>query len=112
MGNYSPVQIKLAGLSPEKLDVKFISMNDIKKIIYNCHQATLLIEKKQLERLTIREKMELRLHLAGCSVCKIFQRQSILISQRVKNLVRSSQKHSLDELYKKDLQDQINKKLK
>lgn len=89
-------------------------MNDIKKIIYNCHQATLLIEKKQLERLTIREKMELRLHLAGCSVCKLFQRQSILISQRVKNLVRSpsSQKRSLDELYKKDLQDQINKKLK
>ena len=108
------MQIKLAGLSPEKLDVKFISMNDIKKIIYNCHQATLLIEKKQLERLTIREKMELRLHLAGCSVCKLFQRQSIMISQRVKNLVRSpfSQKRSLDELYKKDLQDQINKKLK
>ena len=88
-------------------------MNEIKKIIYNCHKATLLIEKKQIARLTLREKMELRLHLSGCSVCKLFQQQSMLINRHVKSFLRSSVKQDrvLDEFYKKDLQQQIDRKL-
>ena len=89
-------------------------MNDLKKIAYNCHKATLLIEKKQLARLTLREKMELKIHLAGCSVCKLFERQSILINKQMKNLFQSSlqKNHALDERYKKELQEKIDEKLK
>ena len=89
-------------------------MDDAKKIMYNCRHATMLIEKKQLTKLTIREKFELKLHLAGCSVCKIFQRQSILINKQVKNLFRQAtqKEHVLDDDYKKTLQEQITEKLK
>lgn len=89
-------------------------MNDVKKIIYNCRHATLLIEKKQLERLTIREKMELKLHLAGCSVCRLFQRQSIMINKKIRSLFQASARKEdvLEDEYKKKLQQQIEEKLK
>ena len=89
-------------------------MNEIKKIVYSCRQATLLIEKKQLTKLTIRERIELRLHLTGCSVCKLYQQQSLFINKQVKSLFRSGDNREklLDELFKKDLQDQIDKKIK
>jgi hypothetical protein len=88
-------------------------MNEVKKIIYNCHKATMLIEKKQLARLTIREKMELKLHLAGCSVCKLFQQQSILINKQVRSLFHSNtqKEHVLDDTFKKELQARIEEKM-
>ena len=88
-------------------------MNELKKIAYNCRKATLLIEKKQLAKLTLREKMELNIHLTGCSVCKLFQQQSLLINRQIKRLLQSSmlEKRSLDEKYKKELQEKIEKKL-
>ncbi len=89
-------------------------MKKVKNIIYTCKQATFLIEKKQITRLTIREKLELKLHLAGCSVCKLFQRQSIMINRQIKNHFHlpSREDHTLDDEYKKTLQEQIEEKLK
>lgn len=89
-------------------------MNKMKKIAYNCQKATLLIEKEQLAGLTTREKVELRLHLAGCSVCKIFQRQSILINKQVKSLfhLAKQKEHVLGDGYKKTLQEKIEEKLR
>ncbi len=86
-------------------------MNEIKKIAYNCHQATLLIEKKQLTKLSLREKFELKLHLSGCSVCRVFQQQSMLINKLVKSYAAAKKEEILDEAYKKKLQEQIDNKL-
>lgn len=90
-----------------------LDKNEIKKIAYNCKQATFLIEKKQLATLTIREKLELKIHLAGCSVCRTFQKQSILINQMVKDLFHSSQPKEikLDESFKNELQGRIEEQL-
>ena len=49
----------------------------------NCRKATWLIEKKQSGSITIREKLELKVHLAGCSACRMFMRQSIVINKLV-----------------------------
>ncbi|ATP58221.1 hypothetical protein CPT03_17985 [Pedobacter ginsengisoli] len=88
-------------------------MNQLKKIQYNCRKATYLIEKQQIGRITTREKLELKIHLAGCSICKTFQRQSILINHMVRNLFQSSSQTDLklDEDFKKDLQKRIDQKL-
>lgn len=53
----------------------------LKKIIYNCRQATFLIEKKSLGKITAAETFQLQIHLAGCSVCRTFQLQSLLINR-------------------------------
>ncbi|NRF37658.1 hypothetical protein [Pedobacter foliorum] len=88
-------------------------MNRLIKIIYNCRQATFLIEKKQLTELTTKEKMELRIHLAGCSICKIFQRQSILINGMIKKRVQldTESQTELDEDFKIALQEKIDQQL-
>lgn len=88
-------------------------MDEIKKIAYNCRKATFLIEKKQLETLTLREKLELKIHLVGCSVCRTFQQQSIMINQMVKDMFHSSQPQEikLDETFKNELQERIKEKL-
>ncbi len=88
-------------------------MSEIKNIAYNCRKATYLIEKQQLGEITIREKLELKIHLAGCSVCRLFQQQSIMINEMVKHIFHTSSYHELklDEDFKKNLQLQIEKKL-
>ena len=88
-------------------------MNTLKKVIYNCHQATFLIEKKQIGQLTFREKVELRIHLVGCSVCKIFQQQSILINKLVSTHFQrpSTKEFKLDSEFKKTLQERIDKEV-
>lgn len=88
-------------------------MNGLKKIIYNCRQATYLIEKKQLTSLSVRERLELKIHLAGCSMCRLFQKQSILINTMVQQLFKSNGQTELklDDSFKKDLQERIEKEL-
>lgn len=90
-----------------------LDKEEIRKIAYNCKKATFLIEKRQLEKITIREELELKIHLAGCSVCRIFQQQSIIINQMVKSWINSSpQEKKLDENYKNQLQNIIQNRIK
>lgn len=85
----------------------------LKKIAYNCKKATFLIEKKQIGSITLLERMELRYHLAGCSVCRIFEQQSSLINKMIRSLFHSSQhtEIKLDEPFKKALQKRIDERL-
>ncbi len=72
----------------------------------------MLIEKQQLVRLTVKETFELNLHLAGCSVCRIFQQQSVVMNKMIKELFDPKSIHTgLDSDFKKSLQERINNKL-
>jgi hypothetical protein len=88
-------------------------MNEIKKIAYNCKKATFLIEKKQLSTISVREKVELRIHLAGCSICRTFEKQSLIINKMVREMFSSARYHhsKLDDNFKAKLQQRINSEL-
>jgi len=88
-------------------------MSNLKKIIYNCKQATFLIEKKSIKKLTFREAMELRIHLFGCSFCRLYKKQSRVINEMVQELFRSSVQSNirLNEDFKKELHDRIEEEL-
>lgn len=88
-------------------------MNQLRRIQYNCNKATYLIEKQQIGQITTKEKLELKFHLAGCSICKTFMRQSIVINHLVRNLFQSSSQvdRKLDDEFKKNLQKSIDQKL-
>ena len=88
-------------------------MSTIKRIIYDCRQATYLIEKRQDTTLTFKEWLRLFIHLLGCSVCRLFQRQSRVISESLKILFRRSeeQTHTLNQNIKQDMQNKINERL-
>jgi hypothetical protein len=72
----------------------------------NCRNATYLIEKKQISCLKNAEESDLKLHLANCAGCRLFEQQSILINQMVHHLF---QEPKLDGEFKKQLQDNIEK---
>ncbi len=88
-------------------------MDPIKKIIYNCKRATFLVEKRLIDRLTLREKIELRIHMYGCSVCRLFDKQSALINKMVQQLFKGSNDAAgqLDDTFKQELQQRIEKEL-
>jgi hypothetical protein len=89
-------------------------MGVIKKIQYDCRHATYLIEKRQHTLLTIRERMQLVIHLSGCSVCRLFQRQSRWINRMLRMLFHSTlgQESILSEDFKRQLQQKIDERLK
>ena len=72
-----------------------------------------MIEKKSIEKLSFRETIELRIHLYGCSFCRLYKKQSRVINDMVQELFRSSM-HSefrLDDDFKKELQERIEEEL-
>ena len=88
-------------------------MGVIKKIQYDCRHATYLIEKRQHTVLTLKERLHLVIHLSGCSVCRLFQRQSRLINRLVRGLFHASsvEDRKLDDEFKRELQERINERL-
>ena len=88
-------------------------MSYLKRIIYNCKQATYLIEKRSVGRISFRETIELRIHLFGCGFCRLFSKQSHVINEMVKELFRNSAGPAsrLDEDFKKELQERIEEEL-
>jgi hypothetical protein len=88
-------------------------MGPLKKITHNCKKATFLIEKKLIGRITLREHIELRIHLLGCSVCRVYKKQTGKINEMVRQFFYGSVKidAGLDDTFKKDLQERIEKEL-
>ena len=72
-----------------------------------------MIDKKATSRLTFREMIELRIHLYGCSFCRIYKKQSRMINEMVQELFRSAMKPGvkLDEKFKNELQERIEEEL-
>jgi hypothetical protein len=89
-------------------------MPSLKEITYNCRQATFLIEKKQYGGITIKEHLQLKYHLAGCSVCRIYQKQSeyigLILQKAMADFNRSH--FELGSEFKKELQGRISEKLR
>ena len=88
-------------------------MEALKKITHNCKKATFLIEKKLIGRITLREHIELRIHLFGCGVCRIYQKQTVKVSEMVRQLFHSNvnKDTKLDDTFKKDMQERIEEEL-
>ena len=88
-------------------------MGELRNMIYNCRQATYLIEKRQIGKITLHEKVQLQVHLYGCSVCKLFSKQSMIINAMIKEVFKSNTqpKFQLDDKFKKQLQHKIENEL-
>lgn len=50
----------------------------------SCHKATELIEKKQHSKLSLKDGIQLKVHLMMCKACALYEKQSELISKGIK----------------------------
>lgn len=100
-------------MPPEKLALKTKVMTHQKTINTNCEKATFLIEKQQASKLSFIEILFLKIHLAGCSVCRIYKRQSVIINQLAHKLFHAPAhpQSKLDDESKKEMQHRIDEKL-
>lgn len=82
---------------------------DLERIAYNCRKATFLIEKREGNNLTAHEQMELKIHQAGCYICRLYEQQSLLINDMLDYLFShtNSTGVKLQVDYKKKLQKKI-----
>ena len=76
----------------------------------NCQQATLLCEKKFEGKISLLERIGVWLHFAHCSLCRLFIKQTEIISSETKNLGNTS--HTLDNSAKNKMAESLNKKIK
>ena len=89
-----------------------LSETELRKIAYNCRKATFLIAKQEIGKITLREKLELKVHLTGCAICVTFLQQSALINQMARKLANAdSNTLKLEEGFKEQLQKRINNHL-
>ena len=58
----------------------------------NCKKATEMVEQQTVVRLSFWGNLKLKLHLAICSACKTYHRQSLAIDQFFKEHTEESMK--------------------
>ncbi len=56
-------------------------MNLINKMMLSCVKATELMELKEVVPLSIKKKIQLRMHVAMCSGCRNYMKQTKLINK-------------------------------
>jgi len=86
------------------------------KLMLSCEEATMLITRSDFEALSSIKQFKLKMHLASCSMCRNFKKQSSIITSQVnvlkKELDANKMTIALSDDSKKNLQDLINKNLK
>lgn len=55
-------------------------------LFLSCFKATELIEKKLRFRLSIKEKLQLKMHKSMCDACTRYEKHSILIEKGISSL--------------------------
>jgi len=85
------------------------------KLMLSCGEATMLITRSEFEELSSIKQFKLKMHLASCSMCRNFKKQSSIITSQVtelkKELDANKMRVALSDDSKKNLQDLINKNL-
>jgi predicted anti-sigma-YlaC factor YlaD len=82
-----------------------------KEIAYDCKKATFLTEKKLIGKIGMAEKLVLKIHLTGCSACRIFEQQSLMINTLVHDLFEEPEAIKLDNEFKNNILEQIIERL-
>jgi hypothetical protein len=88
-------------------------MKGVKKVmnllVLSCKRATKLIEKREIDALTVLEKMQLKLHTSMCDVCHAYKKQSTIIDKAIFRWIKSNkqEKHNLSDESKSKIINKI-----
>lgn len=73
-------------------------MKLMSSLMISCKKASFLIAKKEEQKFTFIERINLAIHLAMCKFCKAFEKQSSYISKQVKRLTSSAELTTEDKI--------------
>ncbi|MFC2111028.1 hypothetical protein ACFLQ5_01105 [Bacteroidota bacterium] len=76
-------------------------------LFLSCLKATELIEKNLHFKLTMREKMQLKMHKMMCDACTNFEKQSIIIEKGISNIQKAETSEVDFEKLKERISDSI-----
>ncbi len=61
--------------------------NVMMKMMITCEQASFLIDKEQYTPLSLKEKINLNMHLLTCKFCRLYKVESHLINNEIKRVI-------------------------
>lgn len=61
-------------------------------LFLSCLKASELIEKNLHYKLSITEKLQLKIHMSMCKACTLYEKQSILLDEGIKRSMQQSNK--------------------
>lgn len=76
----------------------------MKRIMITCKEATLSIVKKEEGKINLYDRFRLFVHLVICQFCKLFEKQSKLLS---KSLFEQESKESLTDEEKAEIEKKL-----
>lgn len=71
------------------------------KAMISCECAGQLIEKKQEMKLSLADRVKLKFHLMMCSICRTYEKQSMLLGEWLKQQSEFPSSKALDKLKRK-----------
>ncbi len=70
-------------------------MSYLSRIFNNCSETCILSLKSKEERISLKQKIEMKIHLRFCSCCQNFTRQSDMIDRAMKEFFNSFEQQPL-----------------
>jgi hypothetical protein len=82
------------------------------RTMLSCEDATCLISKKLHQKLTVKERIKLTLHLWSCKFCSRFERQINYLNRVIRHLKHDADNGIINFPMTEDIRTQIDEKLR
>jgi hypothetical protein len=76
-------------------------------MMLSCDKATFYVTKREYQKLSCKDKLQLNMHLMGCKLCRAFSKQNVIISEKLKMLKDEPPKLKLSESRRVEIQQAL-----
>ena len=80
-------------------------------MMLSCDKATFFITKRDYQKLSCKENMQLNMHLMGCKLCRAFNQQNAIITLKLNALKETPPEAELSESKRHEIQQTLEKHL-
>jgi hypothetical protein len=78
-------------------------------MMLSCDRATFYITRRDYQKLSCKENLQLNMHLMGCKLCRAFNRQNAIITEKLNVLKDEPPMAELSEARRIEIQQALNK---
>lgn len=79
------------------------------KLMLSCETATFYITKKEYQKLSCKENLQLNMHLMGCKFCRAFNKQNSFLSEKISTLKEHPPVEKLSENKRAEIRNAMDK---